>query len=197
MIIVTIQNFVQSSTNEVSKLLKVSLTLSDNTSSVEQYQCLVQMCLNTQDACEQINHYQMIIPDVINGRIAQRPNVFYYHWYKPSSAVKLQITGDQLNCDNTQFYWLTDHDNLGQLIVSYVPSVMVHIVQLVNCSVNVAMLQSHILCKNPSKNIFESSSKPPGCMYNRQLFNYKQFYCNVHHQPSYVYIWQYLKCSYH
>jgi len=118
----------QSLENEISKLLKVSLTLSNNTTSVEQYQCLVQMCINIQDECEQINNYQMIIPDVISRRITQRPNVFYYHWYKPSSAVKLQVTGNQLNCDNIQFYWQTDHDNLGQLIVTYIPSVMVHIV---------------------------------------------------------------------
>ena len=129
MITIATENiFAQSSANEVSKLLKVSLTLSDNTSSVEQYQCLVQMCVNIQDACKQINYYQMIILDVINERIAQRPNVFYYHWHKSSSAVKLQVTNDQLNCDNIQFYWLTDHDNLGQLIVSYIPSVTVHIV---------------------------------------------------------------------
>lgn len=65
----------------------------------------------------------MIIPDVINGMIEQRPNVFYYQWYENSSAVELQVTGDQMNCNSIKFYWLIEHGNQGQLIVSYIPSV--------------------------------------------------------------------------
>ena len=68
----------------------------------------------------------MDIPDVINGRIVQKSNVFYYHWNKPSSAVELQVTGDQPNCDGVKFHRLTDHmhDNQGQLIVNYISSAM-------------------------------------------------------------------------
>ena len=61
----------------------------------------------------------MVIPDVINGRIVQKPNVFYYHWHKPSLAVELQVTGDQPNCDGIKFHWLTDQ---RQLIVNYISS---------------------------------------------------------------------------
>lgn len=71
----------------------------------------------------------MDIPDVMNGRIAQKSNVFYYQWNKPSSAVELQGTGDQPNCDGVKFHWLTNHDSQGQLIVKYTsPAMTVHTV---------------------------------------------------------------------
>lgn len=89
----------------------------------------MRLCANTEqeDVCDHVDYYHMIIPDVINERIAQRPNVFYHYWQKPSTAVELRVTGNQLNCDNITFHWLTDHDNQGQLIVHYIPSAMVRV----------------------------------------------------------------------
>jgi len=69
--------------------------------------------------CTNASYYHVVIPDVINGRIIQRPNVFYHHWEKPSSSVQLQVVGDQLNCDGARFHWLMDQ---AQLIVNYIPS---------------------------------------------------------------------------
>ena len=66
----------------------------------------------------------MDIPDVINERIAQKSNVFYYQWNKPSSAVELQVADDQPNCDGVKFHWLTNHDNQEQLFVKYTSSAM-------------------------------------------------------------------------
>ena len=111
------------------KLVDVSLTINENSSMVEQYQCLVEECIiqEEQNTCTNTNYYHMIIPDVTNRRIVQRPNVFYHQWHKLSSTVELQVTDDQLDCDGVKFHWLLEHDNQGQLIVYYIPSVtMVH-----------------------------------------------------------------------
>lgn len=94
---------------------------------VEQYQCMIELCIVTEEEqklCEQTSYYHIIIPDVTNGRITQRPDVFYYQWYNQNSTAQLQVVDDQLKCDGVQFYWLTEHANQGQLIVSYIPSVM-------------------------------------------------------------------------
>ena len=91
---------------------------------------MVEFCIVTEEEqklCEQTNYYHIIIPDVTNGRIIQRPDVFYYQWYNQNSAAQLQVADNQLKCDGVQFHLLMEHVNQGQLIVSYIPSItMVH-----------------------------------------------------------------------
>lgn len=83
----------------------------------------------------------MIIPDVLNGRIAQRPNVFYYHWHNQSSAVELQVAEDQLNCSSIKFY----HDNQEQLIVNYISSLMMVHIDIVYIQLYCVKLFIHII----------------------------------------------------
>jgi len=107
----------------VSKLLKVSLiiTLNDNATSVKQYQCQVEVCVNREQTC---STYHIIIPDidVINGRILQRTDLFY-HWQKLNFTGEIQTTG---KCDNMKLYMLMKNPTQGELIVIYSPSVTVN-----------------------------------------------------------------------
>ena len=105
-----------------------SMTVNQDGITVEQYQCVVELCvlreIDHQIVCDETSYYHIVIPDVINGTITQRADVFYYQWHNQDSAARLQVAGDQLNCDHVQFYWLVEHLNQGQLAVSYAPATM-------------------------------------------------------------------------
>ena len=85
-----------------------------------QYQCTLTVCRRRRlNGCQENNEYSIIIPEVNNQNILQRPNVLYRYWQKPSSAVELQPRGNQRNCDNIKFYWIMHNNDQGQLIIQY------------------------------------------------------------------------------
>lgn len=79
------------------------------------------MCINREHTCDA---YNITIPDidVINGRILQRSNLFYYQWKRPNSTIELQTTG---SCDNLKLYVTMKNATRGELILSFTPSLMV------------------------------------------------------------------------
>lgn len=96
-----------------------------------QYYCHLRVCIDRQrqsDTCRETHNFSVTIPDirVSKQRIIKRPNVLYQYWQKSSSAVELQVRGDQMNCDNIKFYWMMHSNIRGKLIVQYnIPSSIV------------------------------------------------------------------------
>lgn len=88
----------------------------------------MKVCPNREEAC---SIYNITIPDIdaTNGRILQRPNLFYYHWQKPSSAVEFNTT-----CADLEVYTVMKSATQADLILSFTPSVMVGFVFCSYCS---------------------------------------------------------------
>ena len=110
-----------------------------------QYTCQLRVCIDGPEGCQE--SYNVVIPDVdITDRtLASRPNLLYYYWQKPSSAVELKINSDQMNCDNFKFYWIMNNIREGQLIIQYnIPSTMVQVV--VSWSVYVVCMSCVCMC---------------------------------------------------
>lgn len=112
------------------RIMNVSLSVI-RTEGEFQYNCQLTVCTERErsDDCQETDRFNVTIPDldVINKKIAARPNVLYYYWQKPNSAVELKASGDQMNCDNIKFYWMMDNNIQGQLIIQYnITSTMVY-----------------------------------------------------------------------
>lgn len=91
------------------------------------YNCILTVCIDrVQHDCQDTESFNIDIPDmdIVHQKVASRSYVLYYHWQKPNSAVKLQPTGDQSNCDNIEFYWLMNKNKAqGQFVIRYkIPS---------------------------------------------------------------------------
>ena len=96
--------------------------------------CQLSVCTDRlySEGCQE--RFSVLLPgvDVSNRRVELRPNLLYYYWQKPSSAVELKTNGNQMNCDNIKFYWIMDNIRQGQLIIQYnIPSTMVQIVCMI------------------------------------------------------------------
>lgn len=100
----------------------LNVLLSVVTATPAQYNCELTVCIDRQGphTCQETNRYNIVIPDVdvVSKRITSRPNLLYYYWQKPSSAIEL-TSGNQMNCDNIKFYWIMDNYIRGKLILTY------------------------------------------------------------------------------
>lgn len=122
--------FFQSSGDGIRSFRVLNATLSISTTVFPtQYSCRLSICFDGSEGCQ--GSYNLVIPDVdITDRtLTLRPNLLYYYWQKPSSAVELKTNGKQINCDNIKFYWITDNTHQGRLIIQYnIPSTLVQVV---------------------------------------------------------------------
>ena len=111
------------------RVLNATLSIS-TTVFPTQYTCLLSICLDGPGLdCQ--GRYNLVIPDVdISDRtLTLRPNLLYYYWQKPTSAIELKANGNRINCDNIKFYWIMDDTRQGRLIIQYnIPSTMVQVV---------------------------------------------------------------------
>ena len=108
----------------MSESLKADL-LATSTVVDSQHACFLHICANlpTLNTCSNEGGkrtYLIVIPDVSNGAVLQRPSVFYHHRQWLNSTVQFQSNS---SCANIKFYQLNNADYKGtQVIVTYRPS---------------------------------------------------------------------------
>ena len=108
----------------MSESLKVDLLATSTVMDI-QYACFLHICANlpTHNPCSNERDkrtYLIVIPDVSNGVVLQRPSVFYHHRQWLNRTIQFQSNS---SCANIKFYQLnnTDHKET-QVIVTYRPS---------------------------------------------------------------------------
>ncbi|XP_065887444.1 uncharacterized protein [Dysidea avara] len=119
-----VENYTFETQQRMSESLKADL-LATSTVVDSQYACFLHICANlpTLNTCSNERGkrtYLIVIPDVSNGVVLQRPSVFYHHRQWLNSTVQFQSNS---SCANIKFYQLNNADYKGtQVIVTYRPS---------------------------------------------------------------------------